>query len=104
MKVDGKTLGRLRRNERGKYELIIGNHVLEGSNETLKKPLVVFEPLDETVPFKGDPGLRSHVCSAIGIVRERLLFKTRPNIVVGALGDDFEYDSEDTRKRGMIHS
>jgi hypothetical protein len=97
-------LGRLKRNDRGKYELIIGNHVLEGTAEALKKPLVIFEPLEETVPFQGDEDLRSHVCSAIGIVRERLLFKTRPNIVVGALGDDFEYDSDESKRRELIHS
>ena len=84
--------------------MIIGNHVLEGSSETLKKPLVVFEPVEETVQFQDDPELRSHLISAIGVVRERLLFKTRPNIVVGALGDDFECDSDDSKRREMIHS
>ena len=91
--VDGNTLGRLRKNDKGKYEMIIGNHVLEGSHETLKQPLVVIEPTEAIVR---DPSTnhRSNVCQTVGVIRDRIIFKTRPNIVLGALGDDFDSDPE----------
>ena len=92
-KPDGKTLGRLRKNDKGNYEMIIGNHVLEGSHEVLKKPLLVIEPTED---IKRDPSVdrRSNVCRSVGVIRDRIIFKSRPNIVIGALGDDFDSASD----------
>lgn len=84
---DSKYLGKLRKNGQGKYELYIGNHVLEGHRETLKKPLVVINPTEKVEPFMGVDELRSSVCVVHGIVREKLIFKTRPNIAVTLLAD-----------------
>lgn len=84
---DSKYLGKLRRNGQGKYELYIGNHVLEGHLETLKKPLVIINPTEKVEPFMGVDELRSSVCVGHGIVREKLIFKTRPNIAVTLLAD-----------------
>ena len=67
---------------------------MEGSQITLKKPLIIFEPSHKTESYQGVEELRSNICEARGIIREKLIFKTRPNIVVGALGDDFESDTE----------
>lgn len=81
-------MGKLRKNAAGNYELVIGNHVLEGVLSKLKTPLVVLEPTERTEAFNGVEELRSSICNVRGIVREKLLFKTRPKIVVGALGED----------------
>lgn len=84
----------MRKNEDGKYELYIGNHVLEGTRETFKKPLVIIDPTEKVEPYMGVDDLRSSVCVVRGIVREKLIFKTRPNIAVTSLGDASEEDSE----------
>ena len=83
-----KLLGKLRLDHRGMYELAIGNHVLEGTLETLSKPLLIMEPTSEVEPFMGVQNLRSNVCEVRGVVREKLIFKTRPKIVVGAMESD----------------
>ena len=80
-------MGKLRKNSTGSFELIIGNHVLEGTSTPLKTPLVILQPVDSTLQFMGVDGLRSSVCEVQGIVREKILFKTRPNISVGALDE-----------------
>jgi len=97
-------LGRLRKNDKGKYEMIIGNHVLEGTHEPLKQPLLVLEP-SERVEFDASTNHRSSVCQGVGVIRDRIIFKSRPNIVIGALGDDFdseilgESNGDDRRER-----
>ena len=81
-------MGKLRRCANGKYEMIIGNHVLAGTPQTLKKPLVILDASEEVEAFHGVDELRSSVCHLRGVVREKLIFKSRPNIVVGASEDD----------------
>lgn len=88
--VSSKLLGKLRQDHRGMYELAIGNHVLEGTLETLTKPLLVMEPTGDVEPFMEVETLRSNVCQVRGVVREKLIFKTRPKIVVGAMESDSE--------------
>ena len=61
----------------------------------LTNPLVIIEPVDSVEPFMGLEQLKSNVCVVRGIVREKLIFKTRPNIVIGALGSDSEGEEED---------
>ena len=78
--------------DKGVYQLIIGNHVLVGEKQILKKPLIVIQPTEDVEPVMGVDDLRSSVCEVRGVVREKLLFKKRPNISVGALGDDSEDD------------
>ena len=87
-------MGKLRQNSKGKYEIVIGNHVMEGSQVTLKKPLIVFEPTHSSEPYQGIEELRSNICQARGVIREKLIFKTRPQIVVGALGEEYAHDTE----------
>jgi hypothetical protein len=82
----------LNKTEKGTYELIIGNHVLEGSSQTLKKPLVMLEPSEAVESFMQVDELRSFICNVKAIVRNKIVFKTRPRIVVGALGDDIDCD------------
>ena len=94
-------MGKLRTNPKGNYELIIGNHVLEGQAIQLKNPLIVMEPSEHTKSYQGVEELRSSVCRVRGIVREKVLFKTRPNIVVGALG---ETDEEEVTTRFITRS
>lgn len=82
---------------------MIGNHVLEGSASTLSKPLVLFYPTDEVEEFEGVKELRANVCRGHGIIRRKIVFKTRPNIVLGSLGDDFDTPPDspvDTERRG----
>lgn len=93
---DGMSLGRLRTTEDGKYELVVGNHVLEGFSQDLKRPLVVFYPTEEVEAHTETEGHRSHVCRAQGIIRRKILFKSRPRIVLGALGEDSELDKDTT--------
>lgn len=83
---DSKYLGKLRRNGQGKYELYIGNHVLEGHLETLKKPLVIINPTEKVEPLWALMNY-VHLYVVHGIVREKLIFKTRPNIAVTLLAD-----------------
>ena len=84
--------------------MIIGNHVLEGTHEVLKQPLLVIEPTEE-VHTDAVSQHRSSICQTVGVVRDRIIFKTRPNIVIGALGDDFDtpnpsdIESDGTRER-----
>jgi len=94
---NSKCLGKLRRSSKGIYQLIIGNHVLDGRSETLTKPLAIFEPVGESEKFMGHETLRSSVCQLKGVVREKLIFKSRPNIVVGAM------DSEDDQSTGDLN-
>lgn len=89
---DNKQLGKLRKTNRGTYELIVGNHVMEGSSSSLKKPLVILEPTERVESFMGVDELRSSICQVRGVVRNKLTFKTRPNIQVGALGDETDDD------------
>ncbi len=98
---NGKPLGKLRTNVKGNYELVIGNHVLEGSAISLSKPLVVFYPTDEVEEFDQVKDLRANVCRGHGVIRRKIIFKNRPNIVLGALGDDFDMtQAEDRETRG----
>lgn len=61
----------------------------------LKNPLVIIEPVDSVESFMGLEQLKSNVCEVRGIVREKLIFKTRPNIVIGAQDSDSEGGEED---------
>lgn len=63
---------------------------MEGDECHLSKPLVVFYPTEEVEEFQQVKELRANVCRGQGVIRRKIVFKTRPNIVLGALGDDFE--------------
>ena len=73
--------------------MIIGNHVLEGNHEVLKQPLLVVEPT-ENVERDSVTNHRSSVCRTVGVIRDRIIFKSRPNIVIGALGEGFDSDPD----------
>ncbi len=92
---DGKRLGKLRKTDTGKFGLYIGNHLLEGSAVQLKKPLMVIFPTEKVEGYKGRDELRSSVCQIHGVVRQKIVFKTRPNIAVGELESDREVDSDE---------
>jgi hypothetical protein len=77
---------------KGKYELFIGNHVLVGKSEKLNKPLIMAYPSEKVEGFMGRDELRSSICNVRGIVREKIVFKTRPNIFV----DDSPSEPEET--------
>ncbi len=65
---DGQLLGSLRFNEKGEPELAIGTRVLEGKAEKLKQPLLAVKRSEES-----ELGI-------LGVVRQRLLFNSRPRI------------------------
>ncbi len=96
---DSRILGKLRKSGGGKYELFIGNHVLEGKSETLKKPLLLVYPSERVESFMGQGDLRSAICNVHGVVREKIVFKSRPNIAVGEIEEPLVTVEYETRER-----
>ena len=68
---DGNMLGSLSFNEKGHPELAIGSRVLEGKSEKLKVPLLATQPCENGGNFE-----------ILGVVKQRLLFSSRPRIDV----------------------
>ncbi|KAL2920632.1 Chromosome transmission fidelity protein 8-like protein [Bienertia sinuspersici] len=67
------------------YTLTIGYHELTGSKVTLKKPLLVLKKLkhydeDESTSSKLSPSKVE--LDVIGIIRQKILFKTRPRALI----------------------
>eukprot|EP00941_MAST-03F_sp_MAST-3F-sp1_P004553 g4553.t1 len=65
------TLGQLERNERGRPILRIGSHLLEGKIEKLGRSYGVVQKNRE-----------SKSCEVIGIIREKVVFRSRPKPLV----------------------
>ncbi|CAJ2641869.1 chromosome transmission fidelity protein 8 homolog [Trifolium pratense] len=61
-------------NQEQVYTLTIGYHELQGSKVSLKKPLVVLKKVKLTC---GEVELQ-----VVGIVRHKILFKTRPKAII----------------------
>lgn len=62
------------------YTLTIGYHELAGSKVPLKKPLVVLKKVKHP---EGESG--GHVeLQVVGIIRHRILFKTRPKAIISS--------------------
>ena len=89
---------------KGKFELFIGNHVLIGKSEPLKKPLAMVYPSEKVESFMGCDELRSSVCNVRGIVREKIVFKTRPNIAVDESTSDLDESEELKADRERMRS
>ncbi len=68
--------------------MVIGNHILEGSVQDLPKPLILAQPTEESEPFRGSENLHSSICKVRGVIRQKILFKSRPRVEVGALYRD----------------
>lgn len=54
----------------------MGYHELTGSKATLKKPLLVLKKLQKCTD--GDPSEKETELEVVGIIRSKILFKTRP--------------------------
>lgn len=85
--IHNLTLGALCRTSTSTYKLVIGYHEIEGTKVTLKKPLVILKKvkknsddmeLDNSVATGGD----SVEMQIVGIIRHKLLFKSRPKALI----------------------
>lgn len=77
-----------------KYQLTIGYHVLEGKKIALKKPMLVLRKIVKEEPMEVEPSFSSlgtqypkpvkkHAeLNVIGVIRHKLLFKTRPKALI----------------------
>eukprot|EP01108_Squamamoeba_japonica_P009314 TRINITY_DN862_c0_g1_i1.p2 TRINITY_DN862_c0_g1~~TRINITY_DN862_c0_g1_i1.p2 ORF type:complete len:120 (-),score=20.75 TRINITY_DN862_c0_g1_i1:21-380(-) len=83
--IDGLPLGQLTRTDGGEIELVVGNSKLVGAEVKLDKPFAVLVPnqdkqnavRESDVVEKND----AH-WSVVGIVKRKLLFKSRPQPIV----------------------
>jgi len=69
------------------YNLTVGYHELIGSKVPLKKPLLVLKKTkhSETDNQSGDTISSSRVeLHVVGIIRHRILFKTRPKALISS--------------------
>lgn len=70
----------------GNYTFTVGYHELSGSRIPLKKPFLVLKKkklVDSDEP--SDPKSSSVELEVIGIIRHRILFKTRPKALISSV-------------------
>nr|DAD33840.1 TPA_asm: hypothetical protein HUJ06_012691 [Nelumbo nucifera] len=68
-----------------KYTFTVGYHELSGSKVPLKKPLLVLKKkraFDPEESIDSDPNSSRMELEVIGIIRQRILFKTRPKALI----------------------
>ncbi|KAG0627594.1 hypothetical protein M758_2G213400 [Ceratodon purpureus] len=88
--LNNLVIGSLCRPSTNKYKLIIGYHELEGTKVTLKKPLVILKKVKTSDDMEVDtaatdptqPESTSVEMHVVGIIREKLLFKSRPKALI----------------------
>lgn len=71
--VVGNELGSLRINSNGSVEMVIDQNTIEGSIMTLKSPLLIFEK-----ERNDGEGKEAKPLEVQGIVRKKVVFKSRP--------------------------
>jgi len=83
------TIGSLCRTSTSAYKLVIGYHEIEGTKVTLKKPLVILKKVKEGSDdmeidsvASGDATSAPVEMHVVGIIRHKLLFKTRPKALI----------------------
>ncbi|KAI5056007.1 hypothetical protein GOP47_0029528 [Adiantum capillus-veneris] len=88
------SIGSLCRSQQDKYYLTIGYHELEGKKVSLKKPMLVLQKLVKEEPMEIEPSpairatqypkqvQRSVDLKVIGVIRHKILFKTRPKALI----------------------
>ncbi|XP_054804240.1 uncharacterized protein LOC129307328 [Prosopis cineraria] len=64
------------------YTLTIGYHELTGSKVPLKKPVLVLKKVKQSDVDSGCENNGSVELQVIGIIRHRILFKTRPKALI----------------------
>ncbi|KAJ6410781.1 hypothetical protein OIU84_007520 [Salix udensis] len=83
-------LCRLSSSSQESYTFTVGYHELTGSKVTLKKPLLVlkkvkgFMDVDQSDDNKGDLPSSKIELDVIGIIRHKILFKTRPKALISS--------------------
>ncbi|PKU64197.1 putative uncharacterized protein DDB_G0287975 [Dendrobium catenatum] len=76
-------IGRLCCVSEGNYTFTVGYHELSGTKMALKKPLLVLKKKKVGDAFESDSSDSSGVeLEVIGIIRHRILFKTRPMALI----------------------
>ncbi|KAK6135317.1 hypothetical protein DH2020_030959 [Rehmannia glutinosa] len=69
------------------YTFTVGYHELTGSKVTLKKPLLVLKKIklqDEEEETEGDVSSTKVELDVIGVIRHKILFKTRPKALISS--------------------
>ncbi|GMN44627.1 hypothetical protein TIFTF001_013819 [Ficus carica] len=61
------------------YTFTVGYHELTGTKVSLKKPLLVLKKVKQPDADENSPGVELEV---IGVIRHRILFKTRPKALI----------------------
>ncbi|EFJ21437.1 hypothetical protein SELMODRAFT_106751 [Selaginella moellendorffii] len=67
----------------GKFSFTVGYHELEGRKMTLKKPLLVLRSSKSQNP-RVDEAPSSSDLEVVGVVRHKILFKTRPKALISS--------------------
>ncbi|CAK9217077.1 unnamed protein product [Sphagnum troendelagicum] len=80
------SIGSLCRTSANKYKFVIGYHELEGTKVALKKPIAILKKIKHSDGMEIDPQLAATPVSVemqvVGIIRHKLLFKTRPKALI----------------------
>jgi len=67
---------------------VIGYHELEGTKVALKKPIAILKKIKHSDGMEIDPQLAATPVSVemqvVGIIRHKLLFKTRPKALISS--------------------
>lgn len=68
------------------YTLVVGYHELTGSKQRLKKPILVLKKIEGGENSDSDPDSDSKrvELDVIGVIRHKILFKTRPKALISS--------------------
>ncbi|KAH0658140.1 hypothetical protein KY289_026888 [Solanum tuberosum] len=73
------------------YTFTVGYHELTGTKVPLKKPMLVLKKIKlSTEEEKGDINSTKVELDVIGVIRQRILFKTRPKALISSMSDDIK--------------
>ncbi|KAH7277521.1 hypothetical protein KP509_39G055300 [Ceratopteris richardii] len=90
------SIGSLCRSQQEKYYFTIGYHELEGKKVSLKKPMLVLQKVlrEDPIDVESSPVVlstqyptqvqKTSELKAIGIIRHKILFKTRPKALISS--------------------
>ncbi|CAN4101478.1 unnamed protein product [Withania somnifera] len=81
-----------RPNTQEHYTFTVGYHELTGTKVPLKKPMLVLKKIKfATKEEKGDINSSRVELDVIGVIRQRILFKTRPKALISSKASHFSF-------------
>ncbi|KAK6132142.1 hypothetical protein DH2020_034133 [Rehmannia glutinosa] len=90
------------------YTFTVGYHELTGSKVTLKKPILVLKKIklqDKEEESEGDVSSTRVELDVIGVIRHKILFKTRPKALISSkdTSDHICKDLNHLSKKKLLH-